>query len=311
MFVKKNIFILFIGILFVAPILYAQELPTNKGDIQQWEKETFEFATNWRNYIGKNKEYAQKIIIEFNETLTQNSERPKLWVILGQLHGYEAGFIVEELKKSGVSLEEIRKNSEYLEALEKVNESFKEALELNSGELTLNDLMRINTVITKADIKIASLKEMLRLYGEGQDFENMGGDPVTNFEYNTHAKMVTAYIDEKRYEEALSVIDEIEKKFPYMNSEIELGRKQITGYIQAAVDSSQQDQENKTKPTKPKKPESVTTMDKQQPVVKEKDEQQSYENLLNLNNSKTFVISITLVLLLLVAFIAVRRKNNK
>ena len=44
--------------------------------------------------------------------------------------------------------------------------------------------------------------------------------PVERYEFRKYTSIVRAYVDEKRYDEALSILDEMKEKFPYQKTSL-------------------------------------------------------------------------------------------
>ncbi len=303
-----KIYSLLLILLIFPTFLLAGEMPVYQKNVEKWENSMLDYVEDWRNFVGKPREDIESIRVELEKIIASNSTRPKLKIIMGGLYSVEAGIIVSELKQKGIALDKIRKDANYVNVIKKLNENYKAALELDHGSLLLDDFRLINGVITSADIRVSSLRKMIELWNDGKRFEDLGNDPVIDFDYKSYFKIVTAYVDEKRYDEALSVINEIEEKFPSMKSEINSGRHRIIGFLQKEK-TEEPKQEKTTEPVPPEKPDAVVTAPRQPPVVKADEPLQKEEVLPETNNNQAIIVGAAIAILILIGFVVARRRK--
>ena len=295
---------------------------------KEWVSDLANEMFNSSNRVTSDKD--NLILLENNlqSRIKSDSNNPALYFLLGRV---KYGFLSkradeikhlarEELLKDEPSERELTKNEirvltrkmilndkEWNRLKNEVTEFYEKALELDDKgyqiQLTGEMLGIIDaSIFSNSDMRVKALrKELNRPWGESESFE-----------YNTYSRIVTAYIDEKRYDEALSVINEIEEKFPSMQTEIESGRQRIWGFQQAAQ-AAQAEQEKTPQPTELKKPESAIAkpqqqLVQQQPPAKEKDTPQKPKATREADNNQVIIIGIVLFVLMLVGFMVARRK---
>lgn len=206
----------------------ASELPLYTGNKQEWEILTLSYFKD-KKYLGitDNKE----ILISLRDDFKLNifdSERSRMWIILGYLHKFEIIFILSDLKGRGVPLNKISKSEEYIKKIELINKCFENALTIDKGELAFEDMEMMQTVITNADIKNLNARRQLMLIDKGiwpsKTIETEHPELLAGYDYKLYERIITAYVDEARFDDALAVINnEMLDRFPYKQKEIKEG----------------------------------------------------------------------------------------
>lgn len=189
---------------------------------------------------------------------------------------------------------------------------YEKALLLNKNallETRLNEEMISKIYISRslpARILEMASRERLAIYQKG-DIEN-----EWDFYQDFYTEMISDYVRDKDYDNALRILNEYEGIRPGMLNEYlpQLDAKKMEWQKEAIQEVELVEKEEKiTQSTQPKKSESVITKEKQQPIVKT-EKSPKKESTSPQPNNNPLIISIILAILLLIGFAAVKRKKK-
>jgi len=308
-------FIFFITFILSA-VAQANDLPSYNGNIDQWEKEMMIFS-DWKNHHNKKSTDFDSIIKKIQHVIDDNPSRPRLRILLGRFYGYKAGVIVREAREKGIKVGEKITDPTYVDSVDGKFKSYEDALMLDNGSLSFDDYEIINYPTLGSDIRIATSRKQLKLIDEGvwppKDIETDHPEVLANYDYTLYERIVTAYIDENRFDEALAVINnEMVERFPYKQKEIKEGVVNIEQrkerYLQEMTESEQQEEPTQTpepqKPTAAKAPTEQPPADKAEPTPQQPVPEQSTDN------SRLILIGLVLAIVILAGFMLVRRPKK-
>ena len=222
-----NIFVLDAKAEHFFPVEYSGE--TTEAWLSSLSDEMFSV----QNKITGDLENLKRLEANLLARIKSDPENPYLYALRGRVkHGFLSSR-VKEIRHLG--REFLLSDEIYIQLKNETRDNYQKALLLDDQgyehQLSGKILAIIDgDFISNSDMKIKALRKQLnRPWGESEYFE-----------YSTYSHIVTAYMDEKRYDEALSVIDEIAAKFPSMQSEIDAGRQRIQNYQQTATTEPEQ-----------------------------------------------------------------------
>lgn len=309
---------LFFIIFILSAVAHANNLPSYNGNIDEWEEKMMIFS-DWKNHHNKKSTDFDPIIREIQQVINDNPSRPRLRIILGRFYGYKAGVIVREARAKGIKVGEKITDPAYVNAVDGKSKSYEDALMLDNGSLSFDDYEIINYPTLDSDIRVAASRKQLKLIDKGiwppKDIETDHPEVLANYDYTLYERIVTAYIDENRFDEALAVINnEMAERFPRKQKEIKEGVTNIQQrkerYLQEMAQKSEDSKKKSTQETPPKKTATIKEAAPQQPVVKPEVDLQKEKPQQELNNNMVFIIGIMLLVLLLAGFMVAKRKKK-
>jgi pentatricopeptide repeat protein len=203
----------------------------------------------------------EKLKLKIEERLDRDGTNPTLWFLKGRLSALLHGLHVRDMQKKHFSRAQIRNDKEYIKLRNESVEAYTRALDLDSNadapmHLNLQMLGSISMdVFSDADMRVtANRKKLTRIKQHPEEHTT----DIEDWEFKTYGNIVTAYVDEKRYDEALSVLEEMKEKFSYPRSlkEINVAVKRIKERKAAAMQKANtavNDQAAKSKPQQTRK----------------------------------------------------------
>lgn len=239
-------------------VIQADELP-KENNIEQWELEMLVFS-DWKNHHTKKSSDFNSIIEELKMVVEKNPDRPRLRIILGRFYGYKAGVMVREAREKGVKPGEKIDDPDYMDSIVAKEKNYKKALALDEGSLSFDEYEIINYPTIDSDTKVEVSRRQLKLFDEGvwppKDIETDHPEVLANYDYTLYERIVTAYIDENRFDEALAVVkNEMAERFPDKQQEIKEGivniEKRKSQYLQRGGQKASEETETLEKEVEP------------------------------------------------------------
>jgi pentatricopeptide repeat protein len=239
---KRNYILIMtlISLLFAGNMLAAEQPPqlSEKLDMEEaaaladYLYRTVKFKVNDRQTI-------EALEVDIEKQLAKDDANPVLWFFKGRISALLLSLRNREMKQNNTTPEQRLGDSEYLSYKKNSIEAYNRALELDERP---NAAMHLNVtmlgsisiyVFSDADMRVeANRRKLERVKKHPEEHP-----PREDWEFKTYGNIVTAYVDEKRYDEALSVLEEMKEKFPYPQSlkEINVAVKRIKERKAAAM----------------------------------------------------------------------------
>jgi pentatricopeptide repeat protein len=232
------------------------------------DKLKVEEATNLSKYLSitaKFKVGDYKIIkdleADIDKRLAKDSTNPVLWFFKARISALLLSLRNRQMEQNNTTREQRLNDSEYLKYKDESIEGYKRALQLDdrddvSMHLNVTMLGSIDRyVFSDADMQVKASRKII---GRVKKHPEERTTDIEDWEFKTYGNIVTAYVDEKRYDEALSVLEEMKEKFPYPQSlkEINVAVKRIKERKAAAMQKANtavNDQAAKSKPQQTRK----------------------------------------------------------
>lgn len=158
----------------------------------------------------------KRIDSEINKWLSEDKNNPVVYTIKGRLLMRYLSVWHKEMKRKQYTREQRQNDPRYNQLKNDANIAFEKALNLDENEnvsmhLTIKMLDAITIhVLTSADNKVTALRRSMERVKKFPEERPPG---IDGFESYSYRHMVRAYMDEKRYDEALSILEEMKEKF--------------------------------------------------------------------------------------------------
>jgi pentatricopeptide repeat protein len=207
----------------------------------------------------------EELATDIEMRLNENGTNPVLWFFKGRISALLLSLRHSEMKQGNTTREQRLSDPEYLNYKDKSIEAFHHALELDDRfdapmHLNVTMLGSIDMyVFSDADMQVKANRKILERVKKHSEER----PPKENFEFKIYGNIVTSYIDEKRYDEALAVLEEMKKEFPYPITlkEIEDAIKRTEDRKAKAMQEAKVEEHNKVAIDKPRQ---INTVDKAQ-----------------------------------------------
>jgi len=192
--------------------------------------------------------------------------------------------------------------------------SYKKSLDLNAkaepnNQLTYKMLDNIAFDLgAPYQTRVQALRKILMI-PEDQVPEHPDGHVVEDREYLTYKSIVGAYLDGKDFDGALSVLDEMQQKYPRIQNKIEQARSDILSR-KARHKEEVAEQEKPSQQTESEELTPVTPTINQSPIVKTETVPQKGTTSQATNDNKTLIIVLALAVLLLIGFVIVKKRKK-
>ena len=170
--------------------------------------------------------------------LEANPLDPVLWFLRGAITRRMLRQYNIEMDQMGLSREEALADKNYITLRDESVASYQKALEVDGRDDAARHLGALmlgiieSDVFSDTDMRVTSARRKIERWKTDKEFHERIEDGIPwDLEFHMYGRIVTAYVDEKRYDEALGVIDEMQERFgshePWAK-EIEIGRERIT-----------------------------------------------------------------------------------
>ena len=186
---------------------------------------------------------------DIDKRLSADNSNPVLWFFEGKTTALLHYFRHLEMKQNNMTREQMLNDVEFTELTGKAVDAYKHALKLDShtdAPMKLNLIMLANIdryVFSDADMQVEASRKMLARVKEYPEEH----PPMENWEFQIYGNIVTSYVDEKRYDEALEVLEEMKDEFPYPTTlkEIEDAIKRTENRKAKAIQETKAVEDNK------------------------------------------------------------------
>jgi pentatricopeptide repeat protein len=262
---------------------------------------------------------------DIDKRLLADNSNPVLWFFKGKTRALLHYFRHLEMKQSNMTREQMLNDVEFAELKGKAVESYKHALNLDSQTnvpMKLNVIMLANIdryVFSDADMQVEASRKMLARVKEHPEEH----PPTEDWDFQIYGNIVTSYVDEKRYDEALAVLEEMKEVFPYPTTlkEIEDAIKRTKGRRAKAMQEAKAVEKNQVAESKPQRVQKAADKPLSRKVIPEPPKKQlkkisdpkplkSDTNKAPLISAKLVIATAIMAVVILCVFIYFRRKKQ-